>query len=181
MLADVPIDGRVPTRLDLPDHAEILRRSRSAQRSVGAVPQRHIVSSQESVHSVRQVFRLQIRELALLRSDFQIEQVVVDLRHQRLQRHRQFNPCRRLHRRSNVPRIHEPLRRRRSRNRRLLKESRRMPGRRHLLDPLPECPPPSHDVKDFLLVTINLDRSWPQKIRRRHQIQKLSLHVFSSV
>src|ERR1700686_5082400 len=55
-----------------------------------------------------------------------------------------------------------------------------MPRCRHLLDPLPERTPPAHDIEDFRLVPVNLNRARPKVVGRRVQIHKLSLHVFSS-
>jgi hypothetical protein len=56
-----------------------------------------------------------------------------------------------------------------------------MPRSRNLLDSLPKRTPPPHDVENFCLVSVDLHRTGVQKVRRRHQIQKLSLHVFSLV
>ena len=57
------------------------------ERGVGAVPQRDVVGAQYAVDGVGQVFGLQIGELRLLLAELHVEQVVVDLRDQRLQRH----------------------------------------------------------------------------------------------
>ena len=56
-----------------------------------------------------------------------------------------------------------------------------MSRRRHLLDPLPKHAAPSHDIRNFVLITIDLNRARPHKIRRRLQIKKLCFHVFSLI
>jgi hypothetical protein len=50
-----------------------------------------------------------------------------------------------------------------------------------LLRPLPEHAAPPHNVRDFGLIPIDLDRARPQKIRCCMQIQKIRFHVFSSI
>jgi hypothetical protein len=54
-----------------------------------------------------------------------------------------------------------------------------MPGRRHLLDSLPEDSATPHNVEDLRLVTINLNRARPKVVGGRVQIYKFSWHVFS--
>ncbi len=137
--------------------------------------------AQYTVHRIRQILGLQIRELALLCPHLHVKQVVVDLRDQRLQRNGALQPGRRLQRRHNVARIDESLRRRRRSNRRFFKEPRRLTRRRHLLHPLSEHAAPPHDVRDLGLIPVNLDRARPQKIRCCMQIQKIRFHVFSSI
>ena len=134
-----------------------------------------------TINRIGQVLRLQISELALLLAKLDIEQVVVDLRHQCLQRNAALNPCRRHQRSHNVAWIDECLCRRQRWNCRFFKEPRRMPGCRHLIDPLAKRAPPPHDVEDLRLVPVNLNRAGPKVIGRRVQIHKLSSHVFSSV
>src|SRR5580700_11915463 len=56
-----------------------------------------------------------------------------------------------------------------------------MPGRRHLLDPLPEHATPPDNVKNLRLVTVDFDRARPKVVGRPVQIYKLSSHVFSSI
>ncbi len=149
MLSVVWMVVHVAAIVDLPDRAVILRRRRSAQRSVVAVPQRHIVRAHQPFHRIRQVLRLQVGKLALLRAHFHVEQVVVDLRHQAFSGTLRSTRVGATSVGYDVPRIDERVRRRRRRNRRLFEEPRRMPRRRHLLDALPEHPAPPHDVGDF--------------------------------
>src|SRR5579863_6765491 len=54
---------------------------------VVVVPESHVVSHHHSAHRVHQVLGLQIRKLLLLVAQLDVEQVVVDLRNNRLQRH----------------------------------------------------------------------------------------------
>jgi hypothetical protein len=95
----------------------------------------HVVRHHHAAHRIHQVFGLQISELLLLVAQLDIEEVVVDLRYHRFQRHAQLDARRAHHRGIDAARIHKarcPW----IRNRRLLKEARRMPGRRNLLDAL---------------------------------------------
>ena len=78
----------LPPAGDLRGSAEVLRGRRRAQAGVGAVPQRDVMRAQNAVDGVGEVLGLQIRELRLLLAELHVEQVVVDLRDQRLQRHR---------------------------------------------------------------------------------------------
>jgi hypothetical protein len=63
------------------------------------------VRAQNAVDRVGEVLRLQIGKLALLLAQLHIEQVVVDLRDQRLQRNAVLHPRRAYHRRNNIARI----------------------------------------------------------------------------
>ena len=76
-----------------------------------------------TVDGIGQVLRLQISKLALLLAKFHIEQVVVDLCDQGLQRNAPLYPGRRDQRRNDIARIHKSRRSRRRRNRSLLKVS----------------------------------------------------------
>jgi hypothetical protein len=49
----------------------------------------------------------------------------------------------------------------------------------NLLDALAEHATAAHDVSNFTLITVHLDRTRPKEIGRRVQIQKLCFHVFS--
>ncbi len=66
--------------------AEVLCRGRRAEAGVVAVPQSDVVGAQNAVDGVGEILGLQISELALLLAELEIEQVVVDLRDQSLQR-----------------------------------------------------------------------------------------------
>jgi hypothetical protein len=56
-----------------------------------------------------------------------------------------------------------------------------MPGRRHLLDSLPEGSTAPHNVEDLRLIPVNLNRARPKVISRRIQIYKFSWHGFSYI
>src|SRR3954463_14649500 len=118
----------------------------------------------DAFDSIRQVFCLKVRELALLTADFEIKKVVIDLRNQGFQRNTAFRASWRLRGWHDVARVHESLRRGWRRNRRLFEKTRRVSGCRHLLDALPECSTAAHDVGDFSLITINFNCTWPKKV-----------------
>ena len=177
MLSVVRDRGRVAARGDLAGRAEILRRRRRAQRRVVAVPQRDIVRAQHTFHRVGQVLRLQIGELALLRAQFHVEQVVVDLRNQALQRNAALHAGRR-HQRGVMLRGSTKPAVARIRDRRLFEEARRMAGRRNLLDALAEHAAAANQVGDLRLVERDLNRAGPDVICCRVDIEKLCVHGF---
>src|SRR3954467_12137851 len=119
---------------------------------------------------IRQVFRLQVSELALLAADLQIKKVVIDLRNQRFQRNTAFRAGWRLRGWHNVARVHKRLRRSWRGDGSLFEETRRMPGCRHLLDALSECSAAAHDVGDFSLVAVNFNRTRPKEVSGRVQV-----------
>ena len=137
---------RVAAGRDLRRAAHVLRGRRRAQAGVVAVPQRHVVRHHHAAHRVHQVLGLQVGELLLLVAQLHVEEVVVDLRHDRLQRHAQLDSSRAYHRGIDAARIHKP-RRPGIRDRRLFKEARWMPGRRNLPDALSEW---TRSPADFL-------------------------------
>jgi hypothetical protein len=51
-----------------------------------------------------------------------------------------------------------------------------MPGRRHLLDALPEGAAPANDVSDLGLVSVHLDRARAHKVRSRVEVDELCCH-----
>ncbi len=71
--------GYVAAIVDLVHHAVVLRRGRIRQRSVVALPQVDVVRAHQAFDGVGKVLRLEVSELALLRSHLDVEQVVVDL------------------------------------------------------------------------------------------------------
>jgi hypothetical protein len=54
-----------------------------------------------------------------------------------------------------------------------------MPRGGHLPASLAEHASPAHDVENLGLVTVNLNRAWAEKVRRRVQIDKSCVHVLS--
>jgi hypothetical protein len=160
---------------DLRNHAHVLRGRRRAQAGVVAVPQGHVVRHHHAAHRIHQVFGLQIGKLLLLVAQFDVEQVVVDLRNDRLQRHAPLHARRAHHRRHDAARIHKAGRAR-IRNRRLLEEPRRMTGRRNLLDALPEGARTPADVEDLGLIQRNFDSARPDVIRCRVNVCKGCVH-----
>ena len=138
---------RIAARSNLPARAKVLRSRRRAQARIRAIPKRNIMRPQNAINGIGKILRLQISKLALLLAKLDIEQVVVDLRHQRLQRNAALHPSRTHQRRNNIARIDKPSRSRRRRNRSLLKVPRRMASSRNLLDPSSKDPPALHQVR----------------------------------
>jgi hypothetical protein len=167
--------NRVASGNNLRRYSHVLRCRRRAQAGVVAVPQRHIVSHHHAAHRIHQVFGLQIGELLLLVAQFDVEKIVVDLRNDRLQRHAPLHARRAHHRRHDAARVDEAGRPW-TRNRRLLKEPRRMTGRRNLLDALPEGAGTPADVEDLGLIQRNFDSARPNKISCRVNVCKGCVH-----
>src|SRR5260370_17124717 len=119
---------RVARGSDLPTSAEVLCSCRRAKTRVRTVPQSNIMRPKNTIDGVGQILRLQISKLALLLAKLDIEQVVVDLRDERLQRNAPLNAGPTDQRRNNITTIDKPSRRRRPRNRRLFNIPRRMPS-----------------------------------------------------
>ena len=134
--------------------------------------------AQNAVDSVGEVLRLQIRELRLLRAELHVEEVVVDLRDQGLERHAVFYAGWADQRRDDVARIDEAGDRRGRRNRTLLEVARRMAGCRDLLDALAEYAAPSNDVENLRLVHGNFDCAWSDIVRCCVNLSKLRVHLF---
>ncbi len=175
MLSVVVIVATLPPAGNLAGRAKVLRAGRRAQRCIVAVPQRNIVGVQHTVHRVDQVLRLQIRELLLLCAQFHVEQVVVQLRHQSLQRNAPLDAGWRHQGRSDVARIDKPGRTR-IRDRRLFEVARGMAGRRHLLDALAEHATAADQVRDLRLIERDFNRPGPDVVCCRMDIEKLCVH-----
>src|SRR5260370_7497343 len=169
---------RVATSGNLATRAEVLRSRRRAQTRIGAVPQRNIMRPKNTIDGVGQVLRLQISKLALLLSKLDIEQVVVDLRDERLQRNAPLNAGRTDERRINIAWIDKPSRRRGRRHCRLLKIPGRMASSRNLLDPSPKDPPAVHQVGNLSLIHRNFNRTRPNKVCCAMNIGKHRVHLF---
>ena len=135
----------------------------------------HIVGHHHAAHGVHQVLGLQIGELLLLIAQFDVEEVVVDLRNDGLQRHAPLHARGVHHRRHDAARIHEAGRARIG-NRRLFKESRRMTGRRNLLDALPKGARTAADVEDLGLIQRNFNGARPDEICCRVNVCKGCVH-----
>ncbi len=175
------MNGRhVPAIGDLAHDAVVLRRGRVRQRRVVTLPQVDIVRTHQAFDRVGQVLCLKIGELALLRAHFNVEQVVVDLRHQALQRNATLRTSRSDQRGLDVARIDKTVRRVGRRNPCLFEETRRMPGRWNLLDTLAKDAAALAYVCDFGLVAIDLDRARPHEIGCRLQIDELCSHIVLS-
>ncbi len=103
----VPMVMVLPPAAICAGRAEVLRGGGRAEAGVGAVPQRDVVRAQDAVDGVGEVLRLQIGELALLLAELHVEEVVVDLRDQRLQRNAALDAGGRDERRDDVARVDE--------------------------------------------------------------------------
>jgi hypothetical protein len=132
---------------------------------------------QHTVHRIDQVLRLQICELLLLRSQFHVEQVVVQLCNQALQRNAALHAGRSDKCRSDVARIDEaggPW----IRDRGFLEVAGRVAGRRYLLDTLAEHAAAANQIGDLRLVERDLNGAGPDVVCRRMDIKKLCVHGF---
>src|SRR5664279_6285366 len=134
------------------------------------------MSAQQTFDGVGQVLGLQISELTLLGTDFNIENVVVDLRNQALQGNTTLHPRGADQRRRDVARIDEAVGGSRRRNARLLEEAGGMAGGRDLLDTLAERATAANDVGDFGLVAVDFDRARAHVISRSLQVDELCFH-----
>ncbi|ACO32669.1 conserved domain protein [Acidobacterium capsulatum ATCC 51196] len=167
--------GRVAPCRNLLRDAIILRRRGRGQRGIAAIPQGNIVRVHHALNRIDEVLGLQIRKLLLLRAQFHIKQVVVELSHNGLQRNAALHARRAYHRSHNVARIHKAGRAR-SRNRSLFKEARRMTGGRHLLDALAKQAAAANDVGDLRLIKRNFNRARPNVIRCGMDVVKIGFH-----
>src|SRR6202035_4604856 len=107
-----------------------------------------------------QVLGLQVSELLLLRAQLEVEEVIVQLRHDCLERNTVLD-ARGAHHRSYDATGIDKARGARGGNGCLFEVPRRMSGRRHLLDALPEDAVAPDDVGDLRLVERHLDRTGP--------------------
>jgi hypothetical protein len=126
------------------------------------------------------VLGLQVCELALLRTHFEIELVVVDLRDQSLERNAALHARRRRNDGRDRPWVDKGAGSSECRDVSLLEEARRMSGGRHLLDTLAEGAAAADDVRDLGLVSVDFDRARPHVVRGGVQINELCCHVFLS-
>src|ERR1051326_3516068 len=173
--------GDVAAGGDLADGAVVLQRSGRAERSVVAVPERDVVGEHESFDGVGEVFGLEIGELLLLRAYFHVEQVVVDLRDQGLERHTSLHARGRAGDSHDVARIDEGIGRRGRVDGGLLEEARRMAGGRHLLYALPEDGAAADDICNFALVAVDFDGARPEEIGGGAEVEERSFHFLSSL
>ena len=176
MLAVVAMVAVLPPAAICPMPPEVLRRGGIVQRSVVAIPQANVVGAQQAFDGVGQVLGLQVGELALLRADLHVEDVVVDLRDQALQRDAALHAGGRDQRGHDVARIDEGIGRGGRGDGRLLEEARGMAGCGDLLDALAEGIAAPNDVEDFGLVELDLDRTGADVISRSLQVEELCFH-----
>src|ERR1039458_5532869 len=134
------------------------------------------MSAQQTFDGVGQVLGLQISELTLLGTDFNIENVVVDLRDQALQGNTTLDAGGGHQGGRDVARIDEAVGGGGGRNARLFEEAGGMAGGRDLLDALAERATAANDVGDFGLVAIDFDRARAHVISRSLQVDELCFH-----
>src|ERR1019366_1409836 len=124
------------------------------------------MSAQQTFDGVVQVLGLQISELTLLGTDFNIENVVVDLRDQALQGNTTLDAGGGHQGGRDVARIDEAVG----------GGGGGMAGGRDLLDALAERATAANDVGDFGLVAIDFDRARAHVISRSLQVDELCFH-----
>ena len=133
----------------------------------------------EPADGISQVLGLQIGELLLLGADFQIEQVVVDLRDQRFQRHAALHTGGIADHGHDVARIDKGLRRGGRIDGCLLEEARGMPGGGHLLDALSEGIAAADEIGDLALIAVDFNRTRPEEIGSGGEVEEVSFHFLS--
>ncbi len=132
--------------------------------------------AQNAIDGVGEVLGLQVGELALLLAQLEVEEVVVDLRDQRLERHAVLD-ARGLHqRRDDVARVNEAGGRGGRRNRRLLKVARRMARGGDLLDALAKDAAAAHQVQDLGLVQRHFNGAGADVVGGCADLSKLCVH-----
>jgi hypothetical protein len=148
-----------------------------AQAGVVAVPESHVVSDHDAAHRIDQVFGLQIGELLLLIAEFDVEEVVVDLRDDGLERHAALYAGGTYNRGRDAARIDEAGGAGIG-DGRFFKEARGVAGGRNLLDALPEGAGTPADVEDFGLIERNFDGARPDVVCCRVNVCKGCVHGF---
>ena len=132
-----------------------------------------------AVDGVDQVLGLQIGKLLLLRAEFHVEQVVVELGDDGLQRHAALDTGGCDHGRADVARIDEAGGGGIG-DRRLLEVARRMAGGRDLLDALAEEVAAAHDVEDLGLIQGNFNRAGSDVVGGGVNVEEIGGHSFLS-
>src|ERR1039457_2190399 len=166
--------GCVAAGGDLTSSSVILSGGWRVEAGVAAVPERNVMRAHDAVDRISQVLGLQIRELGLLLAQLHIEQVVIDLGHDRLQRHRALPASRVIPHAANARLLGGTgwdvfIRG-------VLEEPRGMPRSRHTLDPLTEHAAAADNVSDLRLIQWDFDGARSDVLGRCVNLDELSLH-----
>src|ERR1700761_8561370 len=135
------------------------------------------MGTQNAVNGIGKVLRLEISKLALLTGQLHIEQVVVDLCDERLQRNAVLDAGRADQRSDNVTWIHKTRSSRRRGNCSLLKIAGRMASSRNLLDALTKDPTATNKVQNLCLIQRNFNRARSNVVCCAMNIGKLRVHL----
>jgi hypothetical protein len=136
------------------------------------------VGHHDTANGVHQVLGLKIGKLLLLIAQFNIEEVVVDLGDDGLQRYAALHARRTYNGRDDAARI-DKTRCARVRQGSLFKEARWMARSRHLLDALSEWAGAAANVEDLGLIQRNFNGARPDEVCCRVDICKGCVHGFS--
>jgi hypothetical protein len=136
-----------------------LRGGGSAEAGVVAVPEGDVVGVEDALDGVGEVLGLEVGELLLLVAQFDVEEVVVDLGDEGLERDAALDAGGRDERSDDVARVDKAACGGRCWDGRLLEVARRMAGGRDLLDALAEDAAAADDIGDLGLVERDFDGS----------------------
>src|ERR1700733_6940828 len=134
---------------------------------------------QDAFDGIHQVFGLQISKLLLLCAKFDIEQVVIQLGNNGLQRYAAFHACWTDHRCNDVARI-DKAGSTGSRDCSLFKEARRMTCCWDLFYALAKNAPALNDVGDLCLVKRHFNSARPDIIRSCVNVVEVRVHSILS-